>query len=582
MRKLSSIIGSIILSVSLFGQTSPHGAAFDISCTDCHKTDGWNVNSETMLFSHRSTNFPLVGQHQQVSCKECHKTLEFNKAPSQCADCHTDVHEQTVGTECARCHTPNSWIVANITQLHQQSRFPLIGPHASADCRDCHKNMLSTVPLTSVLRFDPLGIACYDCHKDDYLAATQPNHVASNYSTQCTDCHNMNVFTWSGAGINHNFFPLTGGHAIDDCRACHTSGSYSKIPSACVSCHQTDYESTTNPSHIALNFTTQCTDCHTTNPGWKPAEYRSHDAAYFPIYSGEHRGEWNSCADCHTNPSNYAEFSCINCHEHERGDMDEEHGGIGGYIYSSDACYSCHPTGSEEGSFNHSKSAFPLTGAHTTTDCSDCHTNGYSGTPNTCSGCHTPNYNQTTNPNHTSLGISTDCAACHTTSVDWKPATFANHDAYYLLQGAHRNIANDCFTCHNGVYTNSDRSCFTCHTQDFNLSTNPSHTAAQFPTTCEECHSQTAWTPSTFNHDGKYFPIYSGKHDGEWNVCSDCHKEPTNFAVFTCTTSCHSKAETDNDHDEINDYTYESNACLNCHPDGSDKKGGIKPTYRQY
>ena len=32
--------------------------------------------------------------------------------------------------------------------------------------------------------------------------------------------------------------------------------------------------------------------------------------------------------------------------------------------------------------------------------------------------------------------------------------------------------------------------------------------------TCDTCHSTTAWRPASFDHDGRYFPIYSGKHLG--------------------------------------------------------------------
>ncbi|MBM3436056.1 MAG: hypothetical protein FJY07_07585, partial [Bacteroidetes bacterium] len=74
--------------------------------------------------------------------------------------------------------------------------------------------------------------------------------------------------------------------------------------------------------------------------------------------------------------------------------------------------------------------------------------------------------------------------------------------------------------------------------------------------------------PSTFNHDSQYFPIYSGKHNGKWDQCSDCHTNPNNYEVFTCLT-CHTQAETDNDHDEVPGYQYNSDACLACHPNGN-------------
>ena len=83
-------------------------------------------------------------------------------------------------------------------------------------------------------------------------------------------------------------------------------------------------------------------------PGWKPAEFAIHDAQFFPIFSGAHNGEWTSCTECHSNPANYSVFTCIDCHEHNRTDMDDKHSGENGYEYSSLACLDCHPTGSHE------------------------------------------------------------------------------------------------------------------------------------------------------------------------------------------------------------------------------------------
>ncbi len=569
MRKLSSLIILLVITISLFAQKSPHGESFKTNCDDCHKTDGWKVDLKTVDFDHSGTKFPLVGQHQSAQCKQCHTSLEFAKAQSECNSCHTDLHEQTVGPDCARCHTPNSWMVTNITKLHQESRFPLIGPHTIADCKDCHTNLLpSTTGTASRLRFDPLGVECYDCHKDNYESTTAPNHKTANYSTNCTDCHNINAFEWKGGGVNHNFFPLTGGHEISDCNKCHTSGVYSGLSNECASCHQPNYNATTNPSHTALNFSTNCKDCHTTDPGWKPAEYRDHDAKSFPIYSGKHNGEWNSCSDCHKNPSNYQQFTCIDCHEHNQSDMNGEHGDVNGYEYNSNACYACHPTGSGEGSMDHSKTSFPLTGAHTTTDCSDCHTNGYAGTPNTCSSCHINNYNSATNPSHKIAGSSftEDCVACHTTAPGWKPATYPTHSN---LEGAHIPIANNCADCHKGSYTTIPTLCNDCHNTNYTQSNNPSHIAAQFPTTCADCHTQTAWKPANYDHDGQYFPIYSGKHKGEWDLCSDCHPNASNFKEYTCTSTCHLQPKMNSEHQGVNGYVYNSPACLACHPTGN-------------
>ncbi len=40
-------------------------------------------------------------------------------------------------------------------------------------------------------------------------------------------------------------------------------------------------------------------------------------------------------------------FSCINCHEHRKSKMDDEHKNVPGYLYESTKCYQCHPNGSD-------------------------------------------------------------------------------------------------------------------------------------------------------------------------------------------------------------------------------------------
>ena len=146
-------------------------------------------------------------------------TLVFSEAKSECNECHTDVHQATTGLDCARCHTPNSWLVSNITGIHQTSRFPLLGAHRTADCSDCHKS-------ETLVRFDVPGVNCIDCHRENYMATTNPNHSESGFSEDCSPCHPVNSFEWTGAGFNHAFFPLTQGHSGLNCSECHTTGSY--------------------------------------------------------------------------------------------------------------------------------------------------------------------------------------------------------------------------------------------------------------------------------------------------------------------------------------------------------------------
>ncbi|MEZ5103291.1 MAG: cytochrome c3 family protein [Draconibacterium sp.] len=704
MQKLSLITGFILLVFYSLAQQNPHGNSLTFACTDCHTTEGWTFSKDKAIFNHNKTSFELEGQHTVTNCKACHQTLVFNEAKSNCVDCHTDMHNNTVGPNCYECHTPKSWIIENITEIHQNSRFPLLGAHNTADCIDCHIS-------ASKLEFQPLGIDCYDCHRPDYEATTNPSHIQTGLSTNCVECHRIDAFAWSGTGINHDFFPLTKGHEINDCAACHKGDLTQPIASDCFSCHEANYNSTANPSHTSLGFSTNCTDCHTTNPGWKPAGFKEHDALYFPIYSGSHNGEWSRCTDCHTQAGSYNSFSCTDCHEHNKSDMDRKHREENGYVYSSPACFACHPTGRGEGAFNHSATGFPLKGAHVQADCLDCHANGYAGTSPLCASCHTQNYNEATNPshinagisnecetchtedgwkpslfnhtvtgfelngghsgkqcsachignttsatsdcfschqsnynsaenhlsqnyphdctqchntnnwddavfdhnatnfpltgahiatecsachtsgyagtstlcaschqtnynstanpNHSSLGFSISCEECHTTAPGWEPALMPNHNDYYALNGAHAVVASNCYLCHAGNYTNIPNSCYGCHASDYSSTTDPAHAAAQFSTDCATCHSESAWKPSTFDHDAQYFPIYSGKHRGTWSSCATCHTEVSNYSVFSCLT-CHEHNQTSmNDkHHEVNGYVYTSTSCLACHPQG--------------
>jgi len=563
---LSQIIVFLVLQYPQSVVKSPHGN-LNTECKACHTTSGWKVELGTISFKHDTVGMKLVGQHASIDCKMCHSSLVFNQASNECNSCHTDMHEQTVGTQCERCHSPDSWIVTNIDQIHQQSRFPLFGAHLQADCYSCHKT-------ENYLRFDVLNTECFGCHNDAYNNTDNPNHVLAGYSTNCTDCHNLFSFQWAGSGFNHNFFPLSKGHNIDDCNKCHTSGSFSGISADCYSCHASDFEAASNPNHINSNFPTSCTTCHTTDVGWSPADFQVHDSRFFPIYSGKHNGEWNSCLDCHTNASDYSMFSCIDCHEHNKSKVDGEHDEVGGYQYNSISCYECHPSGSEEGSFNHNKSVFPLTGAHLTTDCSDCHQNEFAGTNTECTGCHTEVYNTTTNPNHGDLNLSDNCTTCHTTNTGWSPATFPVHNDFYELKGTHLQIQDDCSQCHEGNYQQTLNTCFDCHTNEYNQSNNPPHASAQFSEDCETCHNQAAWVPSTFDHDLQYFPVYTGKHSGEWNLCSECHNVANDYAIYTC-IDCHdhNKAEMDDEHREVTDYVFESTACFDCHPRGTSDEG---------
>jgi predicted CXXCH cytochrome family protein len=480
MRILSLVILFVLLYLSDQKTQSPHGSSFKVSCKTCHSTKGWQVDKKIYSFNHNKTKMPLVGQHSQINCRLCHTTLVFNEAKSECIECHKDMHQGTTSPDCSRCHTSASWLVNNINAMHEKSRFPLLGAHRTADCIQCHKS-------ESLERYDVLGVNCVDCHRENYMATTNPNHVQSGISDDCSLCHPISAFQWNGAGFNHNVFPLVQGHSFVKCADCHKTGKFTNINTDCYSCHQKNYTATTNPNHVSAGFSTTCTTCHTTTPGWKPA------------------------------------------------------------------------------TFNHT--TFPLTLGHAARTCIDCHKGGsYASTSKDCYSCHQQDYTATKNPNHISAGFPTLCATCHTTTPGWKPATF-NHTSFPLTLG---HASPSCADCHKGNYTTTSRDCYSCHTTDYNSSTNPNHKTLAFATVCTQCHTTTpGWKPASYTqHDSQSFPIYSGKHRGQWTVCTDCHTNTANYSIFTCIT-CHNKPEMDNKHSGRSGYSYDSPACLRCHPKGS-------------
>lgn len=337
MRILSFIISPLVFFFMSFFSESPHGKDFKISCITCHSPKGWTLDKEIYSFDHSATKMPLSGQHKEIDCKLCHTTLVFSeeKTKTECVNCHTDLHNQSVGNYCDKCHSPNSWIVNNITGIHQQSRFPLLGVHTMTECQKCHKS-------ESLHRYDVLGVECIDCHRNNYMASTRPNHNTANFSTECSQCHYIYAYEWTGTGFNHSFFPLTLGHSNVECSKCHINGNYNNVSPDCVSCHLSDYNAATNPVHTSGCYPKNCTLCHTTSPGWTPVDFQ-HDSQYFPISSGKHSGI--SCVGCHTNPNNCSLYSCIDCHEHNKSKMDNEHNDVGGYSFTSIACFNCHPKG---------------------------------------------------------------------------------------------------------------------------------------------------------------------------------------------------------------------------------------------
>ncbi|QOY86640.1 hypothetical protein [Paludibaculum fermentans] len=283
------------------------------------------------------TKFPLTGAHLQAPCLSCHVNNTFKGTPQTCQSCHLALYKSTTNpnhaaagfpTDCTACHNTTQWKGAVFN--HSATRFALTGKHATTQCSLCHVN--------GVYAGTPMN--CDACHLPLYNSTTNPNHVTAGFPKDCSVCHSTTQ--WKGAVFNHALtkFPLTGAHTSVACANCHVGGRYTGTPTDCYACHQKVYEQVSNPNHLTAGFPHTCTSCHTTTQ-WKGAKFNHN----FPIYTGKHAGKWTTCNDCHTTPSNYAVFSCIDCHAHNKTDMDKKHNGRKNYVYASPSCYQCHPKG---------------------------------------------------------------------------------------------------------------------------------------------------------------------------------------------------------------------------------------------
>jgi hypothetical protein len=239
---------------------------------------------------------------------------------------------ESVPYDCTRCHT-NLDDRSDIAFDHSELDFELVGQHRALTCTRCHD-------LADFARADD---QCASCHVDVHQGRLYP---------ECETCHSpagWRVIDPYGAH-SRTAFQLFGAHVRLDCDACHEReivAERAMLSSDCYACHQDDYELALSPNHVEYGFDTRCETCHM-QLAWIPSHIRQHPGD-FPIFSGTHAGEWGSCADCHVDPGDFIEFSCLQCHEHNQADMDEEHDDVDFYYYDSNGCYGCHPTGIAEG-----------------------------------------------------------------------------------------------------------------------------------------------------------------------------------------------------------------------------------------
>ena len=556
---------AIFVPPGVSAQESPHGKKLNLPCETCHTASSWKDVSKISTFDHSKTNFPLDGQHTQVKCAQCHATLVFDKAPGKCADCHNDVHRAELGKTCDRCHSPKSWLVPDMAQRHNSTRFPLLGAHITLPCQACHVNQQQH-------EYVHVPVDCVGCHRATYDATANPPHASSGISTDCTSCHAVVSLDWRGATFVHNP-PLTGAHlAVSDCNTCH-NGNFNTTFQDCYSCHKADYAGTTNPVHASTpGFSTNCTQCHTSTNvgGWLQVSTASFP--HNPPLTGAHLAV-SDCNTCHNGNFATTAQDCFSCHKSDyAGTTNPVHSTTPGF---STNCTQCHTSTNVGGWLTVSTASFPhnppLTGAHlAVASCNTCHNGNFTTTSQDCYSCHQADYGGTTNPPHaTTAGFTTTCTTCHTSTAvgGWLTVSTASFPHNPALTGAHLTVP-DCNTCHNGNFTTTSQDCYSCHATDYNNTNNPVHSTVGYPTTCTTCHTSTTLWTTGIAMPTQYHTQFPTSHGTAASNCTACHSNSTNYAVFSCTTGCHPSSDVNPKHTAVSGYVYDSQHCYSCHPAG--------------
>ena len=210
-------------------------------CEDCHSDQSW----QKVEFDHaKSSDFSLLGAHQEVRCDSCHISGEI-EVRSECGSCHApdDVHYGGLGAQCQDCHGSENW-AESIRFNHDLTHFPLLGMHAIAACDSCHGSG----------EYEQIESTCSSCH-------AQESPHDGQLGEQCQQCHNPN--DWQLWLFDHDLqtdYPLEGEHENLQCQQCHNKRmaippNHEVDSVDCYQCHRQD-------DVHRRRFGTDCGRCH--------------------------------------------------------------------------------------------------------------------------------------------------------------------------------------------------------------------------------------------------------------------------------------------------------------------------------
>ena len=104
-----------------------HKETLGADCASCHQPSEWKDTT----FDHDTTDYPLLGKHQETACLDCHEDSTYQNAPTTCFGCHAedDSHDGRSGDQCENCHNPSNWHDSSFDHT-RDTDFLLEGQHA--------------------------------------------------------------------------------------------------------------------------------------------------------------------------------------------------------------------------------------------------------------------------------------------------------------------------------------------------------------------------------------------------------------------------------------------------------------------
>ena len=352
----------------------------------------------------------------------------------ECKACHVAPWgAQTMADRCVACHADVGAQMIEVASLHGS----ITHNNPNLTCRHCHPDHRG--PDAS------LTIATGADFPHDALGFSLAGHrqTVGGAAFACPDCHAQSISVFD----------------LQDCETCHA-----QIDAAFSQAH-------------LIHYGADCLACHDGVDRF--GKSFTHNGFNFKL-DGKHAQV--NCADCHANSRAAADFAtapadCYSCHAN-----DDEHNGK----FGAD-CASCHNASNwDDATFDHSRSAFPLTGAHERVDCEKCHAdNQFANTPAQCVNCHAdPVFH---------LGLfDSDCASCHSTAA-WRPAQYNLPHTFPLNHGESGLVS--CVTCHPSAFT--AYTCYGCHEHnESNVRSEHQEEGISNFQDCMECH------PTGDEHEG--------------------------------------------------------------------------------